>query len=358
MLRAMGRPTPIRVVQWTAGNVARETVRAVLARPDLELVGAYVRSAEKEGRDLAALCGLPDPTGIRATRDVDAVLALRPDCVVYTPLHFDFGEVVRILRAGVNVVTSSEFMTGRTLGVERQRALEAAAVEGEASLFGSGMNPGFGQLLAALATGISRDVRHVRMVESVDVRLFAADSNMDGLCWGRSPHDPAVKGEIERATAVFAEGLDVAARVLGVLDYEPRCSVDCATATRDLDIPNRPIAAGTIAGLDVRWEALVAGTPVIELHQRWVMGSDLEPAWKVSHGYSAEVAGDPKVRLQLSILPAGDLSQFGVAEMRAIGLRITALPLVDAIPAVCAAPPGIRTYADLPLVAARIQVSR
>ena len=354
----MSRRAPLRVVQWTAGNVARETVRAVLARDDLELVGAYVRSAEKQGRDVAELCGLPHPTGIRATRDVGTLLALEPDCVVYTPLHFDVDEVVRILGAGVNVVTSSEFMTGRGLGAERQRAVEAAAQRGKASIFGSGMNPGFAQVLAALATGISRDVRHVRVMESVDVTLFAADSNMDGLCWGRSPDDPDVKPQVERATAVFADGVDALARVLGVEDYEARCTVETAVATRDLDIPGRPIAAGTIAGLDVRWEAVVAGTPVIEVHQRWVMGKDLEPKWKVTHGYAAEVAGDPKVRLQLSILPAGDLSGFGVAEMRAIGLRITALPLVEAIPAVCAAPPGIRTYADLPLVAARIQAPR
>jgi hypothetical protein len=358
MLPAMARSTPLRVVQWAAGNVARETVRAVLAREDLLLVGAYVRSAEKAGRDVALLCGLPEPAGVRATRDVDALLALRPDCVVYTPLHFDADEAMRILGAGVNMVTSSEFMTGRNLGPERQRALEAAAMEGGASIFGSGMNPGFAQVLAALASGISRDVRHVRVIESVDVTLFAADANMDALCWGRSPDAPGVKQEIERATAVFAEGLDVAARVLGVPDYEPRCTVETAVATRDLHIPGRSISAGTIAGLEVRWEALLAGTPVIEMQQRWVMGKDIEPAWKVSHGYSAEVAGDPKVRLQLGILPAGDLSNFGVAEMRAIGLRITALPLVQAIPAVCAAPPGIRTYADLPLVAARIQLPR
>src|SRR4030095_13592440 len=99
------------------------------------------------------------------------------------------------------------------------------------------------------------------------------------------------------------------------------------------------LGAAPTRGLDVRWEALLAGTPVIELHQRWVMGSDIDPKWKVAHGYSAEVAGDPKVRLRLTSLPAGDLSNFGVAEMRAIGLRITALPLVGAIPAVCAASP-------------------
>ena len=106
---------PLRVVQWTTGNVAHETVRAILERRDLELVGVYAHSARKAGQDLAELVGLDAPTGVRATTDAAALLALKPDCVVYTPLYFDPDEVARILRAGVNVVTSCEFLTGRSL---------------------------------------------------------------------------------------------------------------------------------------------------------------------------------------------------------------------------------------------------
>jgi len=103
----------LRVVQWTTGNVAHETVRAILERADLELVGVYAHSASKAGKDVADLVGLAAPTGVRATSDVAALLALQPDCVVYTPLFFDVGEVTKLLRAGVNVVTSCEFLTGR-----------------------------------------------------------------------------------------------------------------------------------------------------------------------------------------------------------------------------------------------------
>ena len=105
--RAAGRPPHTRgrdamtathrVVQWTTGNVARQTVRAVLARPDLELVGVYAFSGDKVGRDVGDLCGLDRPTGVTATDDVDALLGLGPDCVVYTPLHPDLGELTRLL---------------------------------------------------------------------------------------------------------------------------------------------------------------------------------------------------------------------------------------------------------------------
>lgn len=341
-------------MQWTSGNVARQTVRAVLARPDLELVGLYAYSADKVGKDVAELCGLDTPTGVAATRDVGELLALRPECVLYTPLHFSVAEAETLLRAGVNVVTTCEFLTGRGLGDAARARVEQAAVQGGATIFGSGINPGFAQLLAGVAAGISTGVRHVALTESVDVSQFAADGNMDELGWGRPPGDAGHAEAVEAATAVFADGIDVLAALVDAEVDERRCTVEFAHATRDLDLPGRPIRKGHVAGLDVRWEGLIGGTPVVELHQRWVMGPDIEPAWTVGDGYVAEVAGDPNVRLKLDIWPAGDLGALTTEDIHAIGMRITGVPAVNAIPAVCAAAPGIRTYADLPPISTRV----
>jgi hypothetical protein len=343
------------VVQWTTGNVARQTVRAVLARTDLQLVGAYAHSEAKDGEDVAELCGLTEPTGVLATRDAGALVDLDPDCVIYTPLHPEVDELVAILGHGINVVTSSEFLTGSGLDPADRAAIERAARSGEASIFGSGMNPGYAQLLAAIGAGISIGVRHVRLTESVDVSLFAGDANMDDLGWGRPEGDPSHPADVERATAVFAEGVEVLARVLGLEAYELRCTVEFATAEKDLDLPGRPIASGTVAGIDVRWEALVDEHPRIESHQRWVMSRSLRPAWTVEHGYVVEVAGDPNVKLKLDIWPdVDDPAALTSEDIRAIGMRITGVPLVNAIPGVCAAGPGIRTYADLPTVSTRL----
>jgi 2,4-diaminopentanoate dehydrogenase len=345
----------LRVVQWTTGNVAHETVRAVLERDDLELVGVYAHSAHKAGQDVADLVGLTGATGILATDDIDTLIALRPDCVVHTPLHFDPDPVARLLRAGINVVTSAEFLTGTALDAGEREAIEAAAIEGGASIFGSGMNPGFASLLAAVGAGISRNVRHVKMSESVDVINFAADANMGPLGWGRPQGDPHHAHDVEEAVKVFHDGLEVLARILQVDDYERRCTVEFAHATEDLDLPGRPIATGTVAGIDIRFEALLDGVPMIELHQRWVMGRNITPEWKVEHGYVVEVAGDPNIRVKLDIWPdLEDLGSLTLDDMHSIGMRITGLPLVNAIPMVCAAAPGIRTYADLPLVAPRL----
>lgn len=291
-----------RVVQWTTGNVAREAVRAVAVHPDLMFVGAYAYSSEKVGRDVGELCGL-EPLGIEATDDIAALLDLPPDCVIYTPLYPEVDELARILGEGVNVVTTSAFLNGRSLGDTARDTIEAAARAGGASIFGSGMNPGFAQLLAGVAAGICRRVRHVRVTESVDVSLFAADSNMDELGWGRPAGSPGHAEAVRDAVAVFADALDVLAELFGVTLDERRCTVEFAHATTDLDLPGRPIRAGHVAGLDVRWEGIVDGHPVLELQQRWVMGSSIEPPWPVEHGYIVEIDGEPKIRTKLEIWP-------------------------------------------------------
>src|SRR5471032_3251062 len=100
-----------RVVQWTTGNVGKSSVKAIVANPLLDLVGCYAWSPEKVGRDVGELCGI-EPLGVVATNDIDALLALKPDCVVYNPMWLDTGELERILLAGVNVVATAAFITG------------------------------------------------------------------------------------------------------------------------------------------------------------------------------------------------------------------------------------------------------
>src|SRR6478672_11217395 len=115
---------PIRVVQWTTGNVGQRSVRAIVAHPDLELVGCYAWSSDKAGRDVGELCGI-DPIGVAATNDIDALLALRPDCVVYNPMWHDTDELARILESGANVVSTAAFMNGRKLGDDRDCIVKA-----------------------------------------------------------------------------------------------------------------------------------------------------------------------------------------------------------------------------------------
>src|SRR6476619_6232168 len=152
-----------RVVQWTTGNVGKSSVKAIAANPTLELVGCYAWSPEKAGRDVGELCGI-GPLGVAATNDVDALLALRPDCVVYNPMWIDTDELVRILAAGVNVVATAAFITGHNQGAARDRII-AACRQGSSTLFGTGISPGFAELLAIVSATICERVDKVTINE-------------------------------------------------------------------------------------------------------------------------------------------------------------------------------------------------
>ncbi len=93
----MPNTTPYRVVQWTTGNVGKSSVEAIAKNPTYELVGCYAWSKDKAGVDVGELVGI-EPLGVKATNDVDALLALKPDCVVYNPMWIDVDELVRSCR--------------------------------------------------------------------------------------------------------------------------------------------------------------------------------------------------------------------------------------------------------------------
>lgn len=345
----------LRVAPWTTGNVARQAVRAILERPDLELVGAFARTAVKDGVDVGELCDLGRSLGVRATTDLAAFLALEPDCVVYAPLHLDPVEVEHLLRAGVDVVTSAELMTGTNLNEATRESLRRAAVDGGATLFGSGMNPGYAQLLAAVAAGISSGVERVTVSESVDVSQFVSDANFAAMGWGRPQGDPGHADAVREGTLVFAEAVEVLGDLLGVTIDDYRCDVSFAHATEDVELPEMVIAAGHVAAMDVHWTGAVDGRDVVGVHQRWLASERVEPPWTVEHGYRIEVTGDPNLRLKLDIWPTdADLADLTKETMHRIGMRITAVPVVNAIPAVVAAAPGIATYADLPVITSRL----
>lgn len=347
----------LRVVQWTSGGVARKCVPAIVAHPGLELVGMYAWSKSKVGRDAGELCGIA-PLGIKATDNIDALLALRPDCVCYNALWPNVEEFEKILSAGINIVTTSAFLTGWSLATKHPGGvpdaitrIEAAAKKGKATIFGSGMNPGFASYLACILTGICQRFRHVRITESVDVSLFAADNNMDHLGWGLPPDAPGHKQRVLEETRIFADALDVMAAMLGVALDDRTCTIEFAYATKDLPLEGRPIAKGTTAGIKVRWEGIIAGRPVMELCQLWVMTSHLEPAWKAEHAYIINIDGEPMLQNRLDIWPHQDIATMKKDDFHGIGMLITGLPTVNAIPAVCEAAPGIKTYADLRAIA-------
>jgi len=338
-----------RVVQWTTGNVGRRSIQALVENPKFELVGCYVWSEEKEGRDVGELAGIA-PIGLAATRDVDALLALDPDCVVYNPMWPDVDELVRILESGVNVPATAAFITGHAFGPEARRRLEDACQRGQSSLVGSGMNPGFANLLGLISAGICDRIDSIRVLESVDSTGYASPETELPIGFGLRPTDPELPDRVRDGTAVFGDAVLMMADALEVEIDEVACESGHAVATEKLELGYMTIEEGCVAGIEASWQGRRAGRTVIDLQVRWRKGQSLEPDWPLEHGYLVEVEGRPCVKTRLEIRPPADFEARSFADFMELGMIITSLPAVNLIPAVCEAPPGIRTYADLPMV--------
>ncbi|EKF22415.1 dihydrodipicolinate reductase, family protein [Mycolicibacterium hassiacum DSM 44199] len=339
-----------RVVQWTTGNVGKRSVRAITLNPQLELVGCYAWSREKVGRDVGELCGI-EPLGITATDDVDALLALQPDCVVYNPMFADVDEMVRILRTGVNIVSTSEFITGHFLG--RERILEACHAGGT-SIFGSGINPGFIQLFAIVSATLPEQVEKVSITEAIDTTIYNSPATEKPMGFGYPIDTPNLKAITEKGSAIFRDGVFLVADALGVRLDDVVCDVAYAQTTEDLQLPGDwLIEKGCVAGVDVAWKGVVNGREVIEIRGRWRKGQTLDPDWELDMGYTVEVQGTPSIKTTLSFAPPPGFVGETIDDYIMLGLSLVAMPAITAIPAVVQAPPGIVTYTDLPLLLPR-----
>lgn len=337
-----------RIVQWTTGHVGRDAVKGIVRHPELELVGCYAYSKEKEGVDVGELCGI-EPLGVRATRDVDALLALEPDCVCYTPNQVDPVELERLLRAGVSVACSY-FMNGRMLGKDVQARLEAAGQAGNASLFGAGIFPGFANFIAALMAAASSNFQKVRFLESVDLTHYDAIANYTNLGWSFDP-DPKWHEVNHQVLGQYSECVDVMADMLKVPIDEVRFNYEPAVTPEERTIKGFTMPQGSLAGQKCTWSGMVGDRSVIELEVVWNAGRGLEPEWPVSHGYTMEVQGNPNIQTRVKFSPSQE--QIDSGRIADLANPVTAMPVVNAIPAVCDSAAGIRTYADLPLITGR-----
>lgn len=353
----------IRVVQWSTGNVGRQALAAILDHPDLELIGLFAFDREKVGQDAGELCGR-DPVGVRATNDVDALIALAPDCLVYTPAYGDDETVVRFLEAGINVVTTSGYISvpNGPRGPDFYAKIEAAARRGRASLLGTGLNPGFVHMLATILTIPMREVRSLLWEECANVGFYNAPEMWKGLGFGLTPEERAKLVGTDGVAPGTPHSLDgipylescyAVAHALGLqVDGHERIE-EVAVATAPVETLWTTYAQGTVAGLRTSYVVKSKGKPVVTSRLTWFMGDAVEPKWKARHGYSIDVDGDPAMTLSFGIRPGSASNIRDIRRVMDLGMIATACPAVNAVPAVCRAAPGILGYADLPIHAAR-----
>jgi len=346
-----------RVVQWSTGNVGHHALRLIAHHPDLELVGLWVHSADKVGRDAGELAGI-EPLGVAATNSVDEILALQPDCVCYTatadlrPAEA-IDDMARLLAAGINVVSSSvvPLIYPEHVAPDMRRPLESACRDGESSCFTSGIDPGFANdLLPLVLTGTCEYVESVRVMEIVNYNTYAQPQVLfETMGFGQALD--ATPLLLVPGVLSFAWGgvLRAIAAGLGVELDDMRESHERLPAPEDIDLGFGVVEAGTTAALRFQLEGLVDGRPVVVLEHVTRLDDAHAPDWPqpVGHsGYRIIVTGNPNYTLDLQMM--GDDGDHNTA-----GLVGTAGRIVNAIPAVCEAKPGLLSVLDLPLVTGR-----
>ena len=347
----------IRVAAIGTGNVGRHALTQLITDPRFELTGVWVSSDSKAGKDAAELAGLDVSTGITATNDLDAVLATKPDCAVYTAMADNrlieaLEDYRRILAAGVNVVGSSAVFLQypwQTLPAEMVAPIEEAAEAGQASLFVNGIDPGFANDLLPLAlAGTCQSIEQIRCMEIINYDTYDSATVMFDVMGFGKPLDelPMLLQPGVLSLAWGSVVRQLAAGIAVELDEVTETYVR-EPAPEDFDIASGHIAKGTAAALRFEVRGMKDGKVAVVLEHVTRLRDDLRPDWpqpaQEGGSYRIEITGEPSYVLDLCLSsPNGDHNH--------AGLVATAARVVNAIPEVIAAPPGIRTTLDLPLI--------
>jgi 4-hydroxy-tetrahydrodipicolinate reductase len=347
----------IRVAAIGTGNVGRHALTQLITDPRFELTGVWVSSDSKAGKDAGELAGLDVSTGITATTDLDAVLATKPECAVYTAMADNrlveaLEDYRRILAAGVNVVGSSAVFLQypwQTLPAEMVAPIEEAAASGQASLFVSGIDPGFANDLLPLAlAGTCQSIQQIRCMEIINYDTYDSATVMFDVMGFGKPLDelPMLLQPGVLSLAWGSVVRQLAAGIAVELDEVTETYVR-EPAPEDFDIASGHIAKGTAAALRFEVRGMKDGEVAVVLEHVTRLRDDLRPDWpqpsQEGGSYRIEITGEPSYAVDLCLSsPNGDHNH--------AGLVATAARVVNAIPEVVAAAPGIRTTIDLPLV--------
>ncbi len=357
----------VKVGVWGPGSMGVIALRGVIDHPELQLVDVVVHSDAKAGRDAGELCGI-GPVGVVAAQDPAAMLAGDADVVVYAaganlrPLEA-VADMVSILRAGKNVVSCSvvPLVFPDAVNAALTDPLRQAALAGGASFFTTGIDSGFANdVLPLVLSGVSRVIESIRVTEMFNYATYPdKDAVYEILGFGKPPEFTAFAA----APGMFAFGwgpvLHQLAAGLGVKIDNVEESIERIPASESFDTPTGHIAAGTIAAMRSTLTGYFGDRPTFVLDHVTRMRDDIAPDWPQPHisirpkdlGYGpasgrglyrVEIEGSPSMRCEFEMAEDHDHD---------LGARIAgASRMVNAIPAVCAAPPGLLSALDLPMV--------
>jgi hypothetical protein len=343
-------------VQFSTGNVGQHSLKAIIGRPDLELVGVHAASSAKIGRDAAELCGLTEPTGITATDDIDALIALQPDCVVYTaqaetrPMEA-IEQLTKLLAAGINVVGSSMvwLVTPGQADDWLRAPLEKACEAGNSSLYVNGVDPGYSgdtevhSALSLVTRATSILVQEIFDYANYDDYEFTGKS----MGFGASAEDETpmlfLPGVL---TTMWGGPVRNLAGQLGVELDDVRQRIEPWYAEKRIECKMATVEPGQMAAVRFAVEGVRDGVPVITMEHITRLTAASAPDWEYPPDgkpgvHRVVVEGEPRVELNTHVSdPVLDVTEAGCVS--------TAARVVNVIDWICRAPKGLIAVEDIP----------
>lgn len=338
----------LKVIQWATGYVGMHSLRKVIDHPHLELVGLYVFSEGKEGKDAGELCGL-EPVGVKATRSIDDIIALKADCVLYMQEGCNYDDVCRLLESGTNIVTTRhEFLYGAKMDPEIRKRVEAACQRGNSSIHSTGSSPGFiTEALPIVLTSIQRRVNSIVIDEFANM----VDGCSPFMLFETLGYGKPLSSFDENRLAWFkgerAHSLELLADALGMPIDSIEAKAEVAAASKPIEVlgpGGGTIQPGTLAAERAAISAMHKGKPFVTFRANWYCSRDIDADWELRDvGWRVQVAGDAPLDVELRFpIPKEKMAETLCG--------YTAHRPINAIRAVCAAPPGLVSTVDLPQI--------
>jgi hypothetical protein len=355
---------PLKIAVWGTGNVGRPAIRAVNSHADLELCAVIVSNPDKVGKDAGALAGLPD-LGITATDDAAAVIASRPDAVVYTATadirpEEAMADLLGCLQAGVNVVSTAfyTYLDPRSAPAEALEPINTACESSGASLFVSGIDPGWVMdMLPVIASGAVSGITEIRTREIFNYALYDQPHVVrEVIGFGGSMDELPLMLHDFAIEMVWAPMLRIIGDAMGKPVEKVEVQVERLPLQRTIEVPGMgTFEQGTQGAFRFEVRGLHAGKSLYVLEHVTRIDDACAPDWP----YPAEgrgchqvlISGDPDLHMSVH---AQDHHEPGAAGG---GNASAANWVVNALPSVCAARPGVVTVLDLPRISGAAQLA-
>ena len=332
-----------KIIQWATGNVGGRALKTVIEHDDYDLVGLWVSSPEKVGKDAGAQCGMPD-TGIKATNSAADLIALDADCVLYMRQGTDIAELCAILESGKNVATTrGDFHYPEYMDQADRARIEAACKKGGTSVYSTGSSPGFvSEALVLPLLSLSRRHDLLTIEEFADMTSRdSPDMIFNIMGYGVSPGQFDQR-KVDHIKKDFGGSISQIAAAIGLPLDEIDAIGEMSAAKNDVQIAAGLIAAGTVGALRITITGKHKGKPVLRFIANWYCTTDIEAqGWDLREsGWRVTVQGDTPLKVDITYPVTPE-------EYPLFTPGLTAHRAVNAVPMICAAAPGIRTTVDM-----------